>query len=679
MAKKEGVCESCGRYVGAYNICPYCGARMNERVSVRALKIFSLVFTVIGVLAVYLVARNTELNEVSVASIEEDMNYAVACVNGIVSRPPSINKETKTLSFWIEDSTGDIRVASYRKDAENIQAAGKVPLIGDSVKVCGTIRVVGGSPYIILNAPDKISIFPPQEPKEMAIAEITETNIGDYIKTTGVVIGIRETKGPLIITLRDLMGDQKISAPIYPDQFTPPEMGEMDTLQISGIVNVYKGDLQINPRDSSSLKIVGKAKKITAAEAPVTKISNVKSNMVGQKVKVRGTIGRVTKVNKGRLVNIYDNTGKITVVIWDRVYQYMSDQKLLEAGNNMEVFGRIEKYKDQLEIIPEGPEHLDLTKGEKTANSQTQQKVQAKKVDISTISEEMVGQQVKITGKVENILKLSKGRLITVSDGTGKIPLLLWDKQYKYVKNKQDLDKGAEIEASGEVILYKDKLELEIKRGENLIVTKGAAGAKAETVNIGSITKNMEGEKVSISGKVDKITKIKGARLINVSDGTGDIPLLISDKAFNYVKNKEQLDEGSKVEVTGSVFLYKGEKVELKVSRGEHLKVISEGKAEVSKQLPVSSIAEVKEQKLGTWVRIKATVTKINELDKGRCLLTLKDDTGDIAVYLWESIWADCKEDVTKGAELFVSGKLDKYKDLLEIIPAKTTDIKVVK
>ena len=44
-------CPSCGRFVGPYERCPYCGADVGQRMAVRVFKYGSLVLAVVGVVS----------------------------------------------------------------------------------------------------------------------------------------------------------------------------------------------------------------------------------------------------------------------------------------------------------------------------------------------------------------------------------------------------------------------------------------------------------------------------------------------------------------------------------------------------------------------------------------------------------------------------------------------------
>lgn len=60
-------CPSCGRFVGPYTTCPYCGAKLGGRIPVRAIKIAAILLATVGLLALWWMARRMDIPTVSAA------------------------------------------------------------------------------------------------------------------------------------------------------------------------------------------------------------------------------------------------------------------------------------------------------------------------------------------------------------------------------------------------------------------------------------------------------------------------------------------------------------------------------------------------------------------------------------------------------------------------------------
>ena len=133
-----GDCPSCGRYVGPYDACPYCGAALSGRTPIRRLKVAALILALGGLLLLWLLATRTDVPTVEVSQANAMMNLAYVRVQGLVTRPPSYDPETGYFSFWLADETGELHVAAYRNETRALIDQGHTPALGDRVSVEGT-------------------------------------------------------------------------------------------------------------------------------------------------------------------------------------------------------------------------------------------------------------------------------------------------------------------------------------------------------------------------------------------------------------------------------------------------------------------------------------------------------------------------------------------------------------
>ena len=155
--EEEGVCPSCGRYIGPREVCPYCGAKVKKRISVRLLKYSAVAMAILGLLLVQIVAVKTETPLYHVSEIKRSMNYAHIKMAGTVVRYPSIY-EDGSMSFWIDDGTGEIMVKAYRFEANRLIENGLIPGVGDYVEVEGSIRIREEFQYLVVELPSKFKI-----------------------------------------------------------------------------------------------------------------------------------------------------------------------------------------------------------------------------------------------------------------------------------------------------------------------------------------------------------------------------------------------------------------------------------------------------------------------------------------------------------------------------------------
>jgi len=571
--QQEGYCESCGRYIGAYKICPYCGAKVKERLSVKALKIFSLAFTFIGVIAVYFVARSADIKKIAISDIKEEMNYAVVCVEGVVSRAPTFSKDAQTLTFYIEDTTGSMRVSAYRKDVEALKSANKIPRMGDRVTVCGTVRVVEGTPSLIVNMPERVSIVQAPQAGFYDIEAISDSLLNKIVKVSGKVLSVKQTTGPLSVLIGSLKSSSKISMAIFKNQFTPPELNPGDTIEVVGVVTKYKEQFQIQPRDSNSIVVIGKAEVVEPASAPITQIGSINKSMVGAKVKISGKIESVKKIKNGMLINVSDGTGVIAVLVWDKTLAGVPGKELIVGGNSITAFGAVEFYKNKLELKVESGEDIQVS-GEKKATTTPAEK-KAEAVSIGSIDKSRIDKIVSVSGKIVKVKDIKNGKLFEVADETGSIPVVIWSKALKYVKSPELLAEGAIVSLKGKVSEYKGKLEIIVNRGEDIKLTGPGkstkpSGTAGGVKRISEINSSMENQRVTVSGVVQSVKSISKGRVVELKDDTGTITVILWDNVWSEVS--EKVTEGATLTITGKVKIYK-DKLEVIPSKGADIKV----------------------------------------------------------------------------------------------------------
>ena len=164
-------CPSCGQFVGPRDICPHCGAHLGGRMALRAIKIAAVTVTAVGLLFLWLLARHAEPPTVSIDQVGATMNLAYVRLMGQVTQGPSYDPDSPYLAFWLTDDTGEIYVAAYRGEAQDLISTRRVPALGDQVSVAGTLRLQEDFTALTINAADQLEITRP-EPLNLTIAEI---------------------------------------------------------------------------------------------------------------------------------------------------------------------------------------------------------------------------------------------------------------------------------------------------------------------------------------------------------------------------------------------------------------------------------------------------------------------------------------------------------------------------
>ncbi|MGB9871718.1 MAG: OB-fold nucleic acid binding domain-containing protein, partial [Anaerolineae bacterium] len=176
---------------------------------------------------------------------------------------------------------------------------------------------------------------------------------------------------------------------------------------------------------------------------------------------------------------------------------------------------------------------------------------------IGRLSEHM-GEEVTVEGKVIATASFSKGFKFTLDDGTGQAVLLMWLNVYDDCWDARKINLGARVRATGTVQTYENELQVVPEWGRQVKALQAAAPS-APVRPIASITPADEGQRVMIEGTVTRIEKSESIIRAFVSDGSGEILVLLWPNIYDRIPNRERLDApGTPVQVVGVVRIYKG-------------------------------------------------------------------------------------------------------------------------
>ncbi len=130
---EEMACPKCGRFVGAATKCPYCGAKVEKRMSLVAIRWAAVLLSTVGLFLLYLMARSREPERIRIGDIETTMNFGVVRLSGEVRNDPRPFKNGNGMSFNVSDGTGTIIVFVDQTQRQDMIDGGLVPRKGDGI------------------------------------------------------------------------------------------------------------------------------------------------------------------------------------------------------------------------------------------------------------------------------------------------------------------------------------------------------------------------------------------------------------------------------------------------------------------------------------------------------------------------------------------------------------------
>ncbi len=442
-------CPSCGRFVGPYTRCPYCGARIKGRIALRAIKIVAILLAVVGLTGLWLYARTVDIPTLRIADAQATTNMAYVRVEGRVVRSLTFDPESGYLAFWLDDGSGELRVSIYRSVTEALLAQHKIPALGDHLRVAGTLRVREDYVSLTVNAADHLEIERPQ-PVTLQIGEITALDEGLRVHVAGEVGRVYSPyEGLTIVTVRDATGE--IAATVNETTIALsghplPEIAEGQGIEITGTVTLYKSRPQITPATVDDIRLL--ASPVAQVTSEARTLASLSTDDEGSRVQVEGEIIAMEGFKGGVKATLDDATDQVILLLWQRVYGALEDPTAFDVGAKVTVEGEVQVYQGELEVVPDAASDITIR----------QPAPPIPQVDVGELSAVDVGQLVRVRGVLGTPKPFSAGIKLPLDDGTGTITVLLWTNIAQALPASPSA--GETVEIVGVVESYKGELEI---------------------------------------------------------------------------------------------------------------------------------------------------------------------------------------------------------------------------
>jgi DNA/RNA endonuclease YhcR with UshA esterase domain len=249
----EVLCPGCGKFVGAYEKCPYCGTEMKKRISIIFFKRAALVLAFGGLALLWFTAVKMKPQLIHVSDINARYNNAVVEIRGIVESPKTTGKDA--INFYVDDGTGTIKAQAFRGLAE-MKKLGNIPHEGDQVSVIGSVQLTekfGTS--LMINIPAKVKVTPAKSEK-VAIDKVTLERKGALVQVTGEIIVVDKRDIGTFLTIGDTTGT--VEVPLFKSDLQRVKDKDRFTtvgneITVIGVIGEFKGKPQIKVRDMEEI------------------------------------------------------------------------------------------------------------------------------------------------------------------------------------------------------------------------------------------------------------------------------------------------------------------------------------------------------------------------------------------------------------------------------------------
>lgn len=256
-------CKSCGRYIGALELCPYCRTFNPKRLVVKLIKYLSPVISVLGLFVLYYIGLHYGNPEVKLDQLSKRSNFAQVKVNAEVSAVPRYyaaqgkgENAGGSFEFEIDDGTMAMLARCYDDATGELVRAKKIPALGDKVTVRGSFQYKGKGGFIIIGSDNGLEInrVMPEKAtalKIMAQKEIDKTGLKPHerVKISGKISEIKSSRYEFALKLDDMAGN--IVTAVIP----------ISALQISGQVKEDVSEFKFNYKEGDFVTLSGALEK----------------------------------------------------------------------------------------------------------------------------------------------------------------------------------------------------------------------------------------------------------------------------------------------------------------------------------------------------------------------------------------------------------------------------------
>jgi DNA/RNA endonuclease YhcR with UshA esterase domain len=646
--------------------------------------------------------------EMSVAEALAAPRYRVARLEGQVREERVPYEGLRILT--LRDASGEIEVTLPDGPAP---LGGAVPdvAVGQAVQVTGALDEYRGTPQLSVGHGSDLLIL--DEPiiiaRELPVGELTAGGAQHLFAVEGVITRVSTFSAGTRCTLDDGSGTITLLLwqDLYDSLLEPAALVRGATVRVQGHVAEYRGALEIVPELPSDVTLVATAERAVAGR-PLGALTTAD---VGQTVAVEGVLESLRSFSAGFRGSLDDGTGTATLLLWQDVYDGLSDAAALAPGAVLRVEGEVSAYRGELEVVPQVPAGVRIV-GVVELPSQERA--------IGQITAGDVGQTVQVTGRIDGVSLFSQGVRYRLDDGTGTITLLVWQELYDRLEDAASLAREAWVAVRGAIDEYQGELEIVPQVPADLVVarvtpvpvsspaagdTPGPSAVPVETARptatagptpvatpgpaptakptttpapavetrtLGAISGDDVGNTFVVArAGIAAVEYFSMGVRYTLTDPTGSIVLLLWQDVLEEVPARIDLFPGSQVRVTGEIDQYQGD-LEIVPRRGGGVEVIARGERAAVEERTADHVTASDEG------RILIVAGRVARLERDGWLKAWLDDgTGQILVFVPARAVEYLPAGIGLGAGLRVTGEVDIYRGEIEIIPLAGADVQV--
>lgn len=500
-------CPSCGRFVGAVTKCPYCGAKVEKRMSLMATRWAAVLLATIGLFLLWLMAVKRDVPVVKLGDVQPTMNFAQIRLEGEVKTDARPFRTGMGMSFNFTDGTGSVIVFITKKQMDEMIEKNLSPKAGDHVSFVGSLNVSDDQMSMRLLSVKEFHLTRAVA-ESTRLSDITKALKGSAITIAGKVTKLEtppaDSKRPYALHLQDSSGEQVVNfwQAAY-DQIDNPDALPGRDVRLRAAVAIYKNEIQLTLNSGLDVEILDgppaavdtrspaqqaaetyrkKApprdfSRGRAATADALSLSDISADHKGHTVRVLARVASVTPPQPGTkqpfAVVLLDGETSLRVTYWSNVDERIVDKPV--PGALFEMEGVVDVFRDRPQLKVESGYKVRQVEAAPAATPAATPAAAPAAAPapgvISSISAADTGQIRTVEGTLGAARDLGKGTAYTLTDASGAIDLILWHSTVP-ANVRDPLAEGQTVAATGIIGEYQGQLQLKANTGESVRILR---------------------------------------------------------------------------------------------------------------------------------------------------------------------------------------------------------------
>lgn len=243
----------------------------------------------------------------------------------------------------------------------------------------------------------------------------------------------------------------------------------------------------------------------------VTPVGQISEQDKGTFVTVQGEITAARSFSRGVRYTLRDESGAITLVLFERALKQLLDPQSLREGAVVRATGKVDFYRKQKQIVP-------VRGTDVTVVAAAQSLAVTPLGEIGVDDDE---KRVRVVGEVIDAWPFASGFKFALRDTSGEITLTIFEQEYDALRMPEAINVGAILTVTGRVNVFRNKPELILSSSANVEVAQPAR-REVRQYALGPLSGNDHNAVVRVVGRVYRVDPLEdGGRNVLLYDETG--------------------------------------------------------------------------------------------------------------------------------------------------------------